>query len=36
MSLSVPHQLSPEWGSAEAPEFPGEAMSEDEYKARLR
>lgn len=28
-------KLSPEWGSTEAPEFPGEAVSEDEYKARL-
>uniref|UniRef100_A0A2K6GY28 non-specific serine/threonine protein kinase n=1 Tax=Propithecus coquereli TaxID=379532 RepID=A0A2K6GY28_PROCO len=28
-------KLSPEWGAAEAPEFPGEAMSEDEYKTRL-
>ncbi|PNI13766.1 OBSCN isoform 3 [Pan troglodytes] len=28
-------KLSPEWGAAEAPEFPGEAVSEDEYKARL-
>lgn len=30
------HQLSPEWGPTEAPEFPGEAVSEDEYKTRLR
>ncbi|XP_032704376.1 obscurin [Lontra canadensis] len=28
-------QLSPEWGPSEAPEFPGEAVSEDEYKMRL-
>ncbi|XP_076994026.1 obscurin-like isoform X3 [Tamandua tetradactyla] len=28
-------QLSPEWGPTEAPEFPGEAMSEDEYKMKL-
>ncbi|XP_070426092.1 obscurin isoform X23 [Equus przewalskii] len=28
-------KLSPEWGPAEAPEFPGEAVSEDEYKTRL-
>ncbi|XP_045855646.1 obscurin [Meles meles] len=28
-------QLSPEWGPSEAPEFPGEAVSEDEYKTRL-
>ncbi|XP_045423418.1 obscurin isoform X23 [Lemur catta] len=28
-------KLSPEWGAAEAPEFPGEAVSEDEYKTRL-
>ncbi|XP_033053403.1 obscurin isoform X41 [Trachypithecus francoisi] len=28
-------KLSPEWGPAEAPEFPGEAVSEDEYKSRL-
>uniref|UniRef100_A0A480NF45 Obscurin n=1 Tax=Sus scrofa TaxID=9823 RepID=A0A480NF45_PIG len=28
-------KLSPEWGPAEAPEFPGEALSEDEYKMRL-
>ncbi|PNJ39222.1 OBSCN isoform 4 [Pongo abelii] len=28
-------KLSPEWGAAEAPEFPGEAVSEDEYKSRL-
>uniref|UniRef100_A0A2K6ULQ7 Obscurin n=1 Tax=Saimiri boliviensis boliviensis TaxID=39432 RepID=A0A2K6ULQ7_SAIBB len=28
-------KLSPEWGAAEAPEFPGEAVSEDEYRARL-
>ncbi|XP_060272145.1 obscurin isoform X42 [Ovis aries] len=28
-------KLSPEWGPAEAPEFPGEALSEDEYKTRL-
>lgn len=33
---SVSQQLSPEWGPAEAPEFPGEALSEDEYKTRLR
>lgn len=31
----VSQQLSPEWGPSEAPEFP-EAVSEDEYKARLR
>lgn len=35
-TLFVPHQLSPEWGPTEAPEFPREAVSEDEYKARLR
>ncbi|XP_061277357.1 obscurin isoform X40 [Bos javanicus] len=28
-------KLSPEWGPAEASEFPGEALSEDEYKTRL-
>ncbi|XP_032190988.1 obscurin isoform X25 [Mustela erminea] len=28
-------KLSPEWGPSEAPEFPGEAVSEDEYKMRL-
>ncbi|XP_062424696.1 obscurin isoform X3 [Rhea pennata] len=28
-------KLSPEWGSAEAPEFPGECVSEDEYKRKL-
>nr|KAF6349259.1 hypothetical protein mMyoMyo1_011803 [Myotis myotis] len=28
-------KLSPEWGPAEAPEFPKEAVSEDEYKMRL-
>ncbi|XP_053428299.1 obscurin isoform X19 [Nycticebus coucang] len=28
-------KLSPEWGATEAPEFPGEAVSEDEYKTRL-
>ncbi|XP_071075350.1 obscurin isoform X4 [Desmodus rotundus] len=28
-------KLSPEWGPAEVPEFPREAMSEDEYKRRL-
>uniref|UniRef100_A0A671FYC7 Obscurin n=1 Tax=Rhinolophus ferrumequinum TaxID=59479 RepID=A0A671FYC7_RHIFE len=28
-------KLSPEWGPTEAPEFPREAVSEDEYKARL-
>uniref|UniRef100_A0A0D9RVE4 non-specific serine/threonine protein kinase n=1 Tax=Chlorocebus sabaeus TaxID=60711 RepID=A0A0D9RVE4_CHLSB len=28
-------KLSPEWGAVEAPEFPGEAVSEDEYKSRL-
>uniref|UniRef100_A0A8C6FW78 Obscurin n=1 Tax=Moschus moschiferus TaxID=68415 RepID=A0A8C6FW78_MOSMO len=28
-------KLSPDWGPAEAPEFPGEALSEDEYKTRL-
>ncbi|XP_057346834.1 obscurin isoform X16 [Manis pentadactyla] len=28
-------KLSPEWGPAEPPEFPGEAMSADEYKTRL-
>ncbi|XP_044942911.1 obscurin isoform X13 [Mustela putorius furo] len=28
-------KLSPEWGPTEAPEFPGEAVSEDEYKMRL-
>uniref|UniRef100_A0A5F4WHS1 non-specific serine/threonine protein kinase n=1 Tax=Callithrix jacchus TaxID=9483 RepID=A0A5F4WHS1_CALJA len=28
-------KLSPEWGAAEAPEFPGEAVSEGEYKTRL-
>lgn len=31
----VSQQLSPEWGPSEAPEFP-EAVSEDEYKTRLR
>ncbi|XP_066122285.1 obscurin isoform X2 [Saccopteryx bilineata] len=29
-------KLSPEWGPTEAPEFPREAVSEDEYKFRLR
>ncbi|XP_012590074.1 PREDICTED: obscurin [Condylura cristata] len=28
-------KLSPEWSPAEAPEFPGEAVSEVEYKTRL-
>ncbi|KAM5307883.1 obscurin isoform 1-T1 [Glossophaga mutica] len=28
-------KLSPEWGPAEVPEFPKEAVSEDEYKRRL-
>ncbi|XP_062951332.1 obscurin isoform X22 [Cynocephalus volans] len=28
-------KLSPEWGPTEAPEFPREAMSEDEYKTKL-
>ncbi|KAF6095953.1 hypothetical protein HJG60_014194 [Phyllostomus discolor] len=28
-------KLSPEWGPAEVPEFPREAVSEDEYKRRL-
>ncbi|XP_073077345.1 obscurin isoform X20 [Manis javanica] len=28
-------KLSPEWGPAEPPEFPREAMSADEYKTRL-
>ncbi|KAK7798725.1 hypothetical protein U0070_000242 [Myodes glareolus] len=28
-------KLSPEWGPTEAPEFPGEAVSEDEYRMRL-
>ncbi|XP_033623906.1 obscurin isoform X2 [Fukomys damarensis] len=28
-------KLSPEWGPPEAPDFPGEAMSEDEYKSKL-
>ncbi|XP_063088892.1 obscurin isoform X2 [Cavia porcellus] len=28
-------KLSPEWGPPEAPEFPGEAVSEDEYKSKL-
>ncbi|XP_041519866.1 obscurin isoform X13 [Microtus oregoni] len=28
-------KLSPEWGPTEAPEFPGEAVSEDEYRTRL-
>ncbi|CAO2643307.1 Obscn [Lemmus lemmus] len=28
-------KLSPEWGPSEAPEFPGEAVSEDEYRMRL-
>ncbi|EFB23668.1 hypothetical protein PANDA_020642 [Ailuropoda melanoleuca] len=28
-------KLSPEWGPTEAPEFLGEAVSEDEYKTRL-
>ncbi|XP_077871145.1 obscurin-like [Ictidomys tridecemlineatus] len=28
-------KLSPEWGPSEAPKFP-EAVSEDEYKTRLR
>ncbi|XP_010131919.1 PREDICTED: obscurin-like [Buceros rhinoceros silvestris] len=27
--------LSPEWGTTEAPEFPGEFVSEDEYKRKL-
>lgn len=29
-------QLSPEWGTPESPEFPGEVMSEAEYKTKLR
>uniref|UniRef100_A0A8C6S146 Obscurin n=1 Tax=Nannospalax galili TaxID=1026970 RepID=A0A8C6S146_NANGA len=29
-------KLSPEWGPTEAPEFPREAVSEDEYRMRLR
>ncbi|XP_010078143.1 PREDICTED: obscurin, partial [Pterocles gutturalis] len=28
-------KLSPEWGTIEAPEFPGEFVSEDEYKRKL-
>ncbi|XP_053913944.1 obscurin isoform X11 [Cuculus canorus] len=28
-------KLSPEWGTTEAPEFPGEFVSEDEYKRKL-
>ncbi|XP_050565252.1 LOW QUALITY PROTEIN: obscurin [Cygnus atratus] len=28
-------KLSPEWGSTEVPEFPGEFVSEDEYKRKL-
>ncbi|XP_035173164.1 obscurin isoform X6 [Oxyura jamaicensis] len=28
-------KLSPEWGSTEIPEFPGEFVSEDEYKRKL-
>ncbi|XP_030895263.1 obscurin [Leptonychotes weddellii] len=28
-------KLSPEWGPTETPEFPGETVSEDEYKTRL-
>lgn len=35
-TLPTFHQLSPEWGPAEPPEFPREAMSADEYKTRLR
>ncbi|XP_010121152.1 PREDICTED: obscurin [Chlamydotis macqueenii] len=27
--------VSPEWGTTEAPEFPGECVSEDEYKRKL-
>lgn len=34
--MPVSLQLSPEWGPTEAPEFPGEAVSEDEYRTRLR
>lgn len=29
-------QLSAEWGVPEVPEFPGESVSEDEYKKKLR
>ncbi|XP_010016327.1 PREDICTED: obscurin-like, partial [Nestor notabilis] len=28
-------KLSPEWGTTEVPEFPGEFVSEDEYKRKL-
>uniref|UniRef100_A0A8V1A9E9 non-specific serine/threonine protein kinase n=1 Tax=Gallus gallus TaxID=9031 RepID=A0A8V1A9E9_CHICK len=28
-------KLSPEWGTVEVPEFPGECVSEDEYKRKL-
>ncbi|XP_019399214.1 PREDICTED: obscurin [Crocodylus porosus] len=28
-------KLSPEWGAPEVPEFPGESLSEDEYKKKL-
>uniref|UniRef100_A0A7N4PFA3 non-specific serine/threonine protein kinase n=1 Tax=Sarcophilus harrisii TaxID=9305 RepID=A0A7N4PFA3_SARHA len=28
-------KLSPEWAATEVPEFPGESVSEDEYKKRL-
>ncbi|XP_025067414.1 obscurin isoform X13 [Alligator sinensis] len=28
-------KLSPEWGVPEVPEFPGESLSEDEYKKKL-
>uniref|UniRef100_A0A8C3F909 Obscurin n=1 Tax=Chrysemys picta bellii TaxID=8478 RepID=A0A8C3F909_CHRPI len=28
-------KLSPEWGASEAPEFPGDSVSEDEYKKKL-
>ncbi|XP_019363471.1 PREDICTED: obscurin [Gavialis gangeticus] len=28
-------ELSPEWGAPEVPEFPGESLSEDEYKKKL-
>uniref|UniRef100_A0A669QKL3 Obscurin n=1 Tax=Phasianus colchicus TaxID=9054 RepID=A0A669QKL3_PHACC len=28
-------KLSPEWGTTEVPEFPGECVSEDEYKRKL-
>lgn len=36
LTSAHPSQLSPEWGPPEAPEFPGEAVSEDEYKSKLR